>query len=100
MAMHVSTLRRFHRIYDSSTDSFADTRPISAYWTFGASDKCLNEGTVTLVAGIINCTADLLVTVLPIPTIMQLRLPLRQRVGVVILLSLGFIITIAGVVRT
>lgn len=75
-------------------------RPISAYWTFPASGQCLDEGTVTLVAGIINCTADLLVTVLPITTVMQLRLPLRQRVGVVILLSLGLIVTIAGVART
>lgn len=74
--------------------------PVSAYWTIGSTGHCLDEGAVTLAAGIINCTADLLVTVLPIPTVMRLKLPLRQRIGVVILLSLGFIVTIAGIVRT
>ena len=62
--------------------------------------KCLNEGTVTLVAGILNCISDLLVTILPIPIIMSLRMPLRQKLGVTSLLSLGFVVTIAGVVRT
>lgn len=60
----------------------------------------MDEGMITLVCGIINCVADLLVTVLPIPVVMKLKMPMRQRVGVVCLLSLGFIVTIAGVVRT
>ncbi|KAK5148889.1 hypothetical protein LTR04_000378 [Oleoguttula sp. CCFEE 6159] len=76
--------------------------PVEAYWTFPPikGSKCLDEGTVTLAAGVINCVADLLVTVLPIPIIMQLQMPIRQRIGVIFLLSLGFIVTIAGVVRT
>lgn len=73
--------------------------PLSAYWTFGAADKCMDEGKVTLAAGIINCIVDLLVTALPIPIVMRLQMPFGQRVGVAILLSLGFIVTIAGVVR-
>lgn len=31
--------------------------------------------------------------------VMRLQMPLSQRLGVVILLALGFIVTIAGVVR-
>ncbi|TKA78707.1 hypothetical protein B0A49_02522 [Cryomyces minteri] len=76
--------------------------PIEAYWVFPPikDSKCLDEGTVTLAAGVINCVADLLVTVLPIPIVMQLQMPIRQRIGVIFLLSLGFIVTNAGVVRT
>lgn len=62
--------------------------------------RCLDEGPVTLVAGVLNCISDLLVTLLPIPIIMGLNMPLRQRIGVSILLSLGLVVTVAGVVRT
>lgn len=62
--------------------------------------KCLDEGPVTLVAGVLNCISDLTVTILPIPIIMGLNMPFKQRLGVTALLSLGLIVTVAGVVRT
>ncbi|KAF2402732.1 hypothetical protein EJ06DRAFT_472675 [Trichodelitschia bisporula] len=75
-------------------------RPISAYWDFPAHGHCLDDGKTTLGAGIVNCICDLLTTTLPIPIIMQLRMPLKHRLGVAFLLSLGFIVTIAGIVRS
>ncbi|THZ19006.1 hypothetical protein D6C89_07985 [Aureobasidium pullulans] len=76
--------------------------PVEAYWVFPMmkNARCLDEGPVTLVAGVLNCISDLLVTLLPIPIIMGLNMPLRQRIGVSILLSLGLVVTVAGVVRT
>ena len=53
-----------------------------------------------LSGGSINCFSDLLTTLLPIPIVMRLQMPLRQRVGVCILLCMGLIVTIAGVIRT
>ncbi|RMY29803.1 hypothetical protein D0865_15421 [Hortaea werneckii] len=53
-----------------------------------------------LGGGVINCVSDLLTTVLPIPIVMRLQMPLKQRIGVCVLLCLGFIVTIAGVIRT
>ena len=53
-----------------------------------------------LGGGIVNSASDLLTAVLPIPIIMRLQMPLRQRIGVSVLLCLGFIATIAGAVRT
>jgi len=53
-----------------------------------------------LGGGIINCFSDLLTTMLPIPIVMRLQMPMRQRVGVCILLCLGLIVTIAGIIRT
>ncbi|KAK4958652.1 hypothetical protein LTR28_005415, partial [Elasticomyces elasticus] len=77
-------------------------KPISAYWVYPPmpAGSCMDEGTVTLWAGVINCISDLLVTVLPIPIVMRLQMPLKERLGVVVLLSLGFAVTVAGVVRT
>lgn len=59
----------------------------------------MDEGATTLAAGIVNCVADLLVTVLPIPMIMRLKMPLQQRLSVCVLLGLGIIVTAAGIVR-
>nr|POF02545.1 hypothetical protein CFP56_58176 [Quercus suber] len=77
-------------------------RPVQAYWDVYLSETghCLDEGTITISAGVINCIADLLTTVLPIPVIVKLQMPLKQRCGVCLLLCLGFIVTIAGIVRT
>lgn len=76
--------------------------PVESYWLFPPMNKyhCLDEGKVTLAAGIINCVSDLLVTLIPIPIVMRLHMPLSQRFGVVVLLTLGIVVTVAGVVRT
>ncbi|KAI4724200.1 hypothetical protein E4T49_08091 [Aureobasidium sp. EXF-10728] len=76
--------------------------PVEAYWVFPLMKdaKCLDEGPVTLVAGVLNCISDLTVTLLPVPIIMGLNMPFKQRLGVAGLLSLGLVVTVAGVVRT
>lgn len=76
--------------------------PVQSYWVFPpiAGHKCLDEGSSTLIIGVFNCFADLLTTILPIPLVWKLQMPLRDRLGVCILLGLGLIVTIAGVLRT
>jgi hypothetical protein len=75
---------------------------VRKYWTFPevVDGHCLDEGVITMAAGVMSCVADLLCTLLPIPIIMRLHMPLRDRIGVVVLLSAGIIVTIAGVLRT
>lgn len=60
---------------------------------------CLPEGEVTLAAGILNIFADVLTTTVPLPLVMRLRMPLRQRVGVCLLFCGGFVVIVAGSVR-
>ncbi|USP82307.1 hypothetical protein yc1106_09581 [Curvularia clavata] len=75
--------------------------PVSNYWTIGApANTCMDEAVATLVCGIINCVADLLTTVTPIPLVMSLQMPLRQRMAVALLFGMGLLVTAAGVVRT
>jgi len=96
------------RVRTSKSSSSARLRslikhsPTQAYWIFPpmANAYCLDEGKVMLGGGVINCFSDLLTTVLPIPIIARLQMPLKQRVGVCILLCLGCIVTIAGAIRT
>jgi hypothetical protein len=97
--MYVSALSR-SLSREISTDS--THRPVQAYWQFPnvIDGQCMDEGLVTITCGIVNCVADLQCTLLPIPAIMRLSMPLRQRIGVCVLLSAGIIVTIAGVIRT
>lgn len=76
--------------------------PVESYWIYPPMFhyKCLNEGKVMLGGGVINSASDLLTVVLPIPIVMRLQMPLKQRIGVCILLCLGFVVTIAGAIRT
>jgi hypothetical protein len=75
---------------------------VRKYWTFPevVEGSCLDEGVITMAAGVMSCMADLLCTILPIPIIMRLHMPLRDRIGVCVLLSAGIVVTIAGVLRT
>ncbi|ORY02462.1 hypothetical protein BCR34DRAFT_591903 [Clohesyomyces aquaticus] len=74
--------------------------PVSDYWTGAQAGSCLDEGIVTLAVGIINCVADINCTVLPMPMAANLQMPTRQRIAVMVLFSLGFVVTITGIVRT
>ena len=60
----------------------------------------MDEGVATLVAGILNIIADLGVTITPLPLVLRLNLPARQRIGVSMLFSLGFVVLVAASVRT
>ncbi|KAL6712563.1 hypothetical protein ACN47E_000440 [Coniothyrium glycines] len=81
--------------------SIFQCNPVRNYWIIGVPPgSCVDEGIVTLVCGIINCVADFATTVTPIPLIMGLHMPRRQRLAVAVLFGLGIVVTVAGVVRT
>jgi hypothetical protein len=87
----------------SEADRKLYNRPVSFYWKYPPTDPnghCLDEGKATLAAGILNLTADLFTWLIPIPMVMRLKMPLRQRVGVSAVFGLGAIVMVAGVVRT
>lgn len=75
--------------------------PISAWWTLSFTPQhCINEKIHLLVQGILNIIADFLVVLIPIPVVMKLNLPIRQRIIVSMLFGAGFVVCLAGVVRT
>ncbi|TKA67673.1 hypothetical protein B0A55_08648 [Friedmanniomyces simplex] len=76
--------------------------PVPYYWQYPpqTAGHCMDEGTVTLAAGIINIFNDLLTAIIPIPLVMRLRMPMTQRIGVCVLFGLGFIVIVAGSVPT
>lgn len=43
---------------------------------------------------------DLLVVFLPMPMVYRLQLPTQQQVAIIVLFGVGFLVTLAGAVRT
>jgi hypothetical protein len=61
---------------------------------------CINETAQLLASGILNTGTDFCIILLPIPIILQLKLPRRQQIILILVFSGGIIVCIAGVVRT
>ncbi|KAK7627773.1 hypothetical protein BKA81DRAFT_303147, partial [Phyllosticta paracitricarpa] len=76
--------------------------PMRTFWSFipPKGSHCINQNALNLVASIINVLIDTLVAVLPIPTVLSMRLPLQQRITTCVLFGLGFIVLVAACVRT
>ncbi|KAI8936248.1 hypothetical protein NX059_006671 [Plenodomus lindquistii] len=74
--------------------------PIASYWTFSADHHdCIPEGPPLVVQSILNVVTDFMIYALPIPTLFSLSLPWSQRVGLVVLFSVGGVIVVASSFR-
>ncbi|PGH27458.1 hypothetical protein AJ80_00937 [Polytolypa hystricis UAMH7299] len=73
--------------------------PVHHYWTALADQRCGNESSRVLAGTITNIITDILVLVLPMPTLWKLQLPAREKVVLIALMSLGLIACGASVVR-
>ncbi|DAA72582.1 TPA_exp: Integral membrane protein [Trichophyton benhamiae CBS 112371] len=74
--------------------------PVSLYWTLSIlPQNCVNESAHLLASGAINTATDIIVIILPIPSVMSLSLPTRQRIILILLFGAGFGVCIAGGVR-
>ncbi|KAK2784250.1 hypothetical protein FQN53_008690 [Emmonsiellopsis sp. PD_33] len=75
-------------------------RPLPAYWDWSLPGTCTDEAMRTLAFTTTNIITDGMVLVLPIPTFWKLRLPLRERIVLIVLMSLGLIACAASIIRT
>lgn len=77
-------------------------RPIHAYWELfhAPGTKCLNDALLTFSGGVVKTLLDFGVTTLPIPLVLSLQLQGSKKIGIAILLGLGYVTTVAGGVRT
>ncbi|KAF3915618.1 hypothetical protein ABW21_db0208306 [Orbilia brochopaga] len=74
--------------------------PISGYWDLTLpQSRCVDESAANIANAVLNSVSDLYVFLLPIKSMLGLRLPLRQRIGIVVLFSLGAVVCIAGWLR-
>ncbi|EPS35235.1 hypothetical protein H072_11564 [Dactylellina haptotyla CBS 200.50] len=74
--------------------------PIRSYWDLTLPRaRCIDESAANIANAVINSLCDLYVFSLPIKDMLGLRLPLRQRISLVVLFSLGGVVCIAGWLR-
>ncbi|KAH9885327.1 hypothetical protein F4778DRAFT_787260 [Xylariomycetidae sp. FL2044] len=76
-------------------------KPASSYWNLLFLERdCIPEGPPLMGQTITTVITDFVVYVLPMPTLWQLKLPLAQRLSLMLLFGLGSVVVISGCLRT
>ena len=66
--------------------------PVSAFWSTDQdyrSSHCLPEGAVWFTNAGIQIVTDIIILILPMPVLSKLRLPKRQRLGIMLVFGVG-----------
>lgn len=66
--------------------------PISAGWTLqhGPDAKCVKLSTVAISGAAFNVLSEIAILILPMPILSKLQLKKKKKIGVIVLLGLGF----------
>jgi hypothetical protein len=66
-------------------------KPIAASWNplLLGTAVCINRGAIYLAQAVIGIATDVFLLVLPIPTVLKLQMPNKQKMGLVIFFSIG-----------
>ncbi|KAK3306301.1 uncharacterized protein B0T15DRAFT_483712 [Chaetomium strumarium] len=80
---------------------FAQCSPLSSYWDLlrNAHD-CTAEGPPLIAHAATTICSDFLVWVLPLPSLYRAKLPLSQRLALIVLFSVGLLVVFAACIRT
>ncbi|KAF3909220.1 hypothetical protein ABW20_dc0103215 [Dactylellina cionopaga] len=70
-----------------------------AYWNDPIGAQCIDRSASFIAGGILIIITDVMVLLLPVPVIWKLKLPIRSRLGVIGIFSLGLFACIASVNR-
>lgn len=68
--------------------------PISFRWTFWDyhhEGECVNLPVMAWIHTCVNTVADVVVLILPLPTIWKMNLPLKKRTGVMFMFGIGLL---------
>ncbi|KAM0723888.1 hypothetical protein Q7P37_000878 [Cladosporium fusiforme] len=74
-------------------------RPVAKLWEPTIPGVCMDPRSYWLSAAGVNMGMDFMVLLLPLPAITQLRLPRKQKLCLVLMFVLGFIVCVVSVVR-
>lgn len=75
--------------------------PTSSYWDiFDDNRNCIPEGPPLVSHAVATLVADFVVWILPLPALYKARLPLSQRIALIILFSFGSLVVVAACIRT
>jgi multisubunit Na+/H+ antiporter MnhB subunit len=67
------------------------TPQASEHWNLMLLEKCKKNGVLALIQGVVGVVTDLYIFVLPLPTVLRLRLPRCKKIGVMIVFAAGLL---------
>jgi hypothetical protein len=85
--------------------------PVHMYWDHHKTDKlvhgqtvnegyaCIDQASFSLSTAAIAVLTDIAILLVPIAMMWELRMPLRRKLAVVFVLSLGWVVAIIGIIR-
>jgi hypothetical protein len=75
--------------------------PVDAYWNMMKKPfaKCVNQDAMYHANAALNITTDLLVAALPIRSLWKLQIALRQKIALLLILTLGWFVVIISIIR-
>ncbi|SPQ24075.1 99404ebe-6efa-41a3-8013-c4e2c356624f [Thermothielavioides terrestris] len=75
-------------------------RPISSYWNLEYSNRdCIDESYTIVTHASLTACADALIWLLPLPSLYRAKLPLAQRLSLMVLFSFGLVVVFAASIR-
>ncbi|KAF2031946.1 hypothetical protein EK21DRAFT_61952 [Setomelanomma holmii] len=79
--------------------SLFQCRPIRSYWDLDVEQKCINMRATLVAIAALNSFSDFLVYLWPTKPLWGLHLPVKQRLGLIFMFSVGLLVCVAGVLR-
>ncbi|KAF2132810.1 hypothetical protein P153DRAFT_373503 [Dothidotthia symphoricarpi CBS 119687] len=77
---------------------FAACQPFKGYWAMPPpNSQCTTLEHYAYVQASFNITSDLLIIAVPLPMVMALKLPIKQKIGLGLLFSMGTFVIIAAI---
>ncbi|KAF2426455.1 hypothetical protein EJ08DRAFT_699922 [Tothia fuscella] len=77
---------------------FTTCRPFTGYWAMPPPDpQCTTLQNYAIIQAVFNISSDLFMLAIPVPMIAKLRLPLKQKLGLCIVFSMGIFVIAAAV---
>jgi len=77
--------------------------PIEASWRLAIAalptTKCVNRPMNYLAQASLNIISDIFIVCLPIPLVWKLQMPIRQRLSLIAVFALGFVVCIISIIR-
>jgi len=74
-------------------------RPMEKYWNPTISGNCLNFKNAFFIGSWMNVVVDVVMLLLPIWLLRPLRLPLKQKIGLLLILMTGSFVCIVSIIR-
>ncbi|CAO2650584.1 Nn.00g018760.m01.CDS01 [Neocucurbitaria sp. VM-36] len=79
--------------------SIFQCRPIRGYWDINVKQDCINMRVELVIIASLNSFSDFVIYLWPAKPLWSLQLPLKQRLGLIFLFSVGLVVCIAGILR-